>query len=62
MPDDPIYYVYERATGDFAGSGITNINDETYASTLVVPPDPPAAPVLRYDQVTETWAWWVPVS
>ena len=63
MPiDDPIYYVYERANGNFAGSGITNINNATYASTLTVPPDPPTEPLLRYDEANDIWIWWVPVS
>jgi len=36
-----IYYVYERATGRFAGSGTPYINNDKYASTTVAPPPPP---------------------
>lgn len=37
-----IYYVYERATGRFAGSGTPKIDTEAYASTTIpVPPEPP---------------------
>jgi len=56
MPET-IYYVYEKANGNFAGSDITQINDETYGSTTVVPPDQPDPPQLRYDTQTNTWTW-----
>lgn len=62
MADDVIYYVYDRATGAFAGSGVTEINDDTYASTITPPPEKPAEPELRFNAETGTWAWWVAVS
>jgi hypothetical protein len=34
-----IYYVYEKGTGQFAGSGITFFDDNTYGSTEVVVPE-----------------------
>src|SRR5690606_32804355 len=37
-----IWYVYEKATGRFAGSGTPYIDTETHGSTDVpVPPEPP---------------------
>lgn len=32
---DKIYYCFERLTGEFAGSGTPNIENETHGSTLV---------------------------
>jgi hypothetical protein len=61
MPD-PIYYVYEKATGNFAGSGTVFYDDETYGCTEIAPPAQPASPELKYNLDTQTWAWWVPVS
>ncbi len=55
MPDT-IYYVYERATGTFAGSGTAKIDDETFGSTTVVPIEVKSDdPIVRYDQQARIW-------
>jgi len=55
----PIYYVYERATGRFAGSGTPRIETETHASTTV--PIPGRSPEVErdwhFDEETQTWVW-----
>jgi len=54
-----IYYVYERATGRFAGSGTPFIDTDTHASTTVPPPPPPPYPPLEpfFDEETQTWEY-----
>ena len=53
--ETPIYYHYNKTTGEYGGSGITNIEDETWGSTLIAPPEPPLAPVLSWDG--NAWSW-----
>lgn len=36
---DTIYYCYEKETGKFAGSGVTNIQNETHSCTTVPSPN-----------------------
>lgn len=54
-----IWYVYEKATGRFAGSGTPYIDTETHGSTDV--PVPPEPPQMQYDwffnQQTQEWEW-----
>jgi len=52
-----IYYVYERATGRFAGSGTPFIDTETHASTTVPPPPPPPQPPIEAFFNEETGEW-----
>jgi len=55
------YYIYERATGKYAGSGLTPIDDETHTyTTTPVPPADPPEPVAYYDDATDTWTWVTP--
>ena len=61
MPDT-VYYMYNRQTGAFAGSGLSDASDENYAATTAAPPDAPQSPELYYDLQTEEWKWWIPVS
>lgn len=44
-----IYYCYEKNTGKFAGSGVYEVNDEQYGSTLT--------PCPSYDNSKETPFW-----
>ena len=50
----PIYALIEKATGRFAGSGTTQLENDTYASTAVLPHIPEGHEVL-WDFDTETW-------
>lgn len=52
-----MYYVYEKATGRFMGSGTVEISDEQYASTITAPsPDISADPSqLYYDDAKSMW-------
>lgn len=50
-----IYYCYERSTGAFAGSGVTQVDTDSHGSTLVVPPE--TNPAL--DKLTWTGVEWV---
>ena len=52
-----IYYVYEKATGIFAGSGIIPINNEKYESTIVVPPKESGEKVAKFDKLAGKWSW-----
>jgi hypothetical protein len=36
-----IFYVYDKTTGEYAGSGITEIDNDTHGSTLKPPPEQP---------------------
>ena len=54
----PIWYVFERATGRFAGSGTVEIRTETHDCTLTpLHPAPLAEPEPVYDDETGAWAW-----
>lgn len=49
-----MYHVYEKTTGLYAGSGITEINTDDYASTTVEPPTvEPVTPTVTWDG--EAW-------
>jgi len=53
-----IYYVYERATGRFVGSGTPYIDNETHASTTVAPlPEPPVRHELFFNEQEQRWEW-----
>lgn len=56
-----VWYVYEKATGAFAGSGVTQIENATHSSTEIEPPAEPDPPQLIFDANAQTWAWWMPV-
>lgn len=49
MEDQPIYYVYEKATGFFAGSGTPFFDDEVYGCVTI--PNPP------YTSMTHQCRW-----
>jgi hypothetical protein len=34
-----IYYCYEIKTGRFSGSGVTEVNDDVYSSTMIPCPE-----------------------
>jgi hypothetical protein len=54
----PIFYVYDKVTGEFAGSGTPQIEDDKYASTTVAPSadlvEPPR-PKLKFDKAMNRW-------
>jgi len=50
-----IYYIYEKATGKFAGSGTVLFDDEVYGSTETPATQPEAVPVTRFDVAAQTW-------
>ena len=54
-----IYYVYERATGRFAGSGTPYIDNETHASTTIAPPTEPPQPQLElcFNEASQQWEY-----
>lgn len=52
-----IYWVYERATGKYAGSGTVPIEDETYASTTIPIPEHEAPAPPEWHFVEETGKW-----
>ena len=49
MSDSVIYYVFEKATGKFAGSGVTFFDNGIYGSTEI--PNP------TFDHITENCVW-----
>jgi hypothetical protein len=51
-----IYYVYERGTGNYAGSGTAKIENETHASTTVKPLATDDKKFARFDAVMGTWS------
>ena len=58
MADQTIYYVYEKATGDFAGSGVSLIENDTHDSTVVSPletAEKEPEKIFRYDKQAQTW-------
>lgn len=54
-----IYYVYEKATGLYAGSGADEIDNEQFGSTTTAPSPEvikvPEPPPLRYDPEKGVW-------
>ena len=53
---DTIYYLYNKTTGEYGGSGITPIEDDTWASTTVVPPaETPTPKSLVW--ADGAWSW-----
>ena len=54
-----IWYVYEKATGRFAGSGVPYIDTETHGSTAVPVPPPPSGTRIEpfFDKEKQTWEW-----
>ena len=52
-----IYYQYDKTTGEYAGSGVSAIENDQYAATEVAPPEPPASPRLVWDG--DAWSWVV---
>lgn len=50
-----IYYCYERATGDFAGSGTPQIDTETHGSTPLEPTFDDGRCLQSFDEATGQW-------
>ena len=48
----PIYYCYEKKTGRFAGSGVTNIKTATHGSTTTAPDE-----ALAEQEEEMGWQW-----
>ncbi len=44
-----IYYCYDKKSGTFLGSGITQVDDDTHSSTVI--------PCPNYDPRTEIPCW-----
>ena len=54
----PIWYVFERATGRFAGSGTMEIRNDTHDCTEApLTPAPLSEPEAVYDADTGAWGW-----
>ncbi len=54
----PIWYVFERATGRFAGSGTMEIRNDTHDCTETpILPAPLSEPEPVYDAGTGVWGW-----
>jgi hypothetical protein len=51
-----IYYVYEKATGIYAGSGVEPINNEKYESTTI-PLKESVEKVVKFDKLAGKWSW-----